>query len=133
MAKLMKKKVFSNGLVVLSRTSAIIFENEGGKDEGESKFNYKFKPLEFAEFALYMEQTANECWKDVIPKEAHSMGSDYDEYYDRKYDDNGYLSIEEFEIRIVAPYWSTDTLYQFNKPKIQSFLYDLKKKMEKMY
>ncbi|WP_137743299.1 hypothetical protein [Robertmurraya siralis] len=126
----MKTRIFENGLVVKHRKSAIIFENANGKKEKEERFSFEFTEDGFLEFARYIEEIANESWSGVIPKEAHSTGSDYDEYYDRKYDDNGSLYIKENSILIKAPYWSIDTLYQFNKPKIQSFIYDLRKKLE---
>lgn len=121
----MKEKVFENGLVVKSCKSAIILENREGKKEKEESFVYEFTEKEFAEFNKYIKEVAGESWTNVIPKEANSMGEDYDEYYDRRYDDNGNLTLEDKKIRIRAPYWSVDTLYQFNKPKIQSFMYDL--------
>lgn len=125
----MKTRVFDNGLVIKHRKSAIIFENASGKKEKEERFSYEFTDEEFKDFAAYIEKTANEAWTNVVPKETHSLGSDYDEYYDRKYDANGHLSITNTGISIIAPYWSVDTLYQFNKPKIQSFIYDLRKKL----
>ncbi|UAT29530.1 hypothetical protein K7T73_13065 [Bacillus badius] len=125
----MKTKIFDNGLVIKHRKSAIIFENASGKKEKEERFLYEFTDEEFKDFAGYIEEIANEAWSNVVPKEAHSEASDYDEYYDRKYDANGSLSISNKGILIIAPYWSVDTLYQFNKPKIQSFIYDLRKKL----
>ncbi len=122
----MKYRVFSNGLVVKHRKSAIIFENEGGKKQKEDRFTYEFTNDEFKDFSSYIEMIANKAWSNVVPKEASSLASDYDEYYDRKYDDNGRLSITENGLLIIAPYCSVDTLYQFNKPKIQSFIYDLR-------
>lgn len=126
----MEIRTFDNGLVVKHRKSAIIFENENGKKEKEENFIYTFIEEEFKDFAMYIEKIANEAWTGVVPKEANSSGSDYAEYYDRKYDANGDLSIKSYGISIVAPYWSVDTLYQFNKPKIQSFIYDLQKKLK---
>ncbi len=123
----MKIREFDNGLVVKHRKSAIIFENADGKKEREERFNYVFTKQEYKEFVSYIKTIANEAWTNIIPKEAHSTGSDYDEYYDRRYDDNGNLSIQDNGLLIFAPYWSVDTLYQFNKPKIQSFIYDLEK------
>ncbi|PAD70651.1 hypothetical protein CHH83_02275 [Bacillus sp. 7586-K] len=125
----MKSRTFDNGLVVKHRKSAIVFENSAGKKEREEHFSYEFTEEEFKDFALYIEEIANEAWSNVVPKEAHSLGSDYAEYYDRKYDANGDLFIGDNGISIIAPYWSIDTLYQFNKPKIQSFIYDLHKKL----
>lgn len=125
----MKSRTFSNGLVVKHRKSAIIFENEKGKKEKEERFSYEFSEKEFNVFLNYIKEAANKSWKNVTPKEASSIGSDYNEYYDRRYDDNGSLWITEKGISIIAPYLSTDTLYQFNKLKIQSFIYDLEKKL----
>ncbi|GEM02522.1 hypothetical protein SAMN05421839_10630 [Halolactibacillus halophilus] len=125
----MKVKEFENGLVIKHRKSAIIFENAEGKKEKEERFVYRFSSKEFKVFTDYIKKIANESWTNIAPKEAHSMGSDYDEYYDHRYDDNGYLSLLDDGISIRAPYWSVDTLYQFNKAKIQSFIYDLDQKL----
>lgn len=125
----MKTKIFSNGLVVKHRKSAILFEDRDGKQEKTSRFSYYFTTNEFRDFLDYIKQIADETWGNIVPKCATSPSSDYDEYYDRKYDDNGYLSIRENSLIVRAPYWSVDTLYQFNKPKIQSFMYDLDKKL----
>lgn len=127
---MMKIRVFENGLVIKYRKSAIIFENVNGKKEKEELFIYTFTEEGFKDFVMYVEEIAGEAWSNVVPKEATSAGADYDEYYDRKYDANGNLSIKSYGISIVAPYWSVETLYQFNKPKIQSFIYDLKKKLK---
>ena len=125
----MKVKTFENGLVVKHRKSAIIFENANGKKEKEERFEYRFSPEGFKEFADYIKEIANEAWTNVVSKEANSWGSDYNEYYDRKYDANGGLTLIDNGIVAYGPYWSVDTLYQFNKPKIQSFIYDLDKKI----
>jgi hypothetical protein len=124
----MKSRAFTNGLVVKHRRSAIILENENGKSEAETRFSYSFTNEELVKFIEYLHEAADEAWSNIIPKEAHSMGSDYDEYYDRRYDNNGYLSLTDTGISINAPHLSKDTLYQFNKAKIQTFLYDLEKK-----
>ncbi|PAF27290.1 hypothetical protein CHH61_03955 [Shouchella clausii] len=126
-----KSKTFSNGLVAKHRRSAIIFENADGKSEKESDITYQFTTDEWIEFIDYLKRAANEAWTTITPKEAYSMGSDYNEYYDRRYDNNGYLSIGDSEIDIKAPNLSKDTLYQFNKAKIQSFLFDLEKTLSK--
>ncbi|MCC2248943.1 hypothetical protein JUJ52_03090 [Virgibacillus sp. AGTR] len=126
----MKTKIFSNGLVVKYRRSAIILENSSGKTERDSNFEYAFTADELKDFLAYITKVANEAWTNITPKEAYSMDSDYDEYYDRRYDNNGYLSITDSGIVIEAPHLSKDTLYQFNKAKIQSFLYDLEKKQQ---
>lgn len=121
----MKTKTFENGLVVKHRRSAIILEHADGKDPQTSKYDFTFSENELIAFADHLYAAANEAWKGIMPKEAASMGADYDEYYDRRYDNNGYLTITDKGISIEAPHLSEDTLYQFNKAKIQSFIYDL--------
>lgn len=123
-----KSKIFDNGIIVKSRKSAIIFEDVDGKEENTNEaFTYEFTSEELIEFVEYLQKVANESWADIILKEANSYGSDYYEYFDKKYDNNGYLVLIKNGIKITAPYTSTDTLYQFNKAKIQSFIYDLLK------
>lgn len=125
----MKTKTFENGLVVEHRKSAVILKNATGKKAEEDDFEYIFTPEGFVQFVNYIEEAANEAWVGIVPREAYSVGSDYYEYYDRKYDNNGYLTIIENGISIEAPWGSLDTLYQFNKSKMQSFIYDLRKKL----
>lgn len=80
-------------------------------------------------------------WKNFEPTEAFSLGSDYGEYYDRKYDTNGGLRISrEGKQLMIDPsvngnlnnYPEIDDnentrIYQFNKQKLEAFIYDLKK------
>lgn len=80
------------------------------------------------EIIKYLENISKKLWKDFNPKETNSISSDYTEYYDRKYDNNGYLFIHNKEIlRIEKPCKSCPYVYKFNKRKMESFIYDLKK------
>lgn len=136
----MREKKFPNGLIVKHRRSAIILEDENEKDEQKSQFVYVFTNETLKHFTDYIIKIANEAWTGITPKIANSMASDYDEYYDRKYDNNGYLAIVDYlsttslerttAISIRAPHLSKDTLYQFNKAKIQAFIYDLQQKIK---
>lgn len=119
----MKSKTFPNGLVVKHRKSVIILQHKFRKTEQEDYFRYFFDNTEFAEFADYIEAAANEAWTNLTPKVATSAYPNYD----RTGDKSGDLFINEFGISIRAPYGSVDTLYQFNKPNVESFLYDLRK------
>lgn len=140
--KILGTRLYVNNLVVKHRKHAILFENvhkEEGIKKNNHRFVFTFTYDEFQDFAEYIKEIANEAWKDIKPKVATSEGSDYYEYYDRRYDNNGYLSIRDksgqdkngqVELHIEAPYGSKDTLYQFNKPKIQSFIYDMDKLLQ---
>ncbi|MBU5250532.1 hypothetical protein KQI46_00975 [Lysinibacillus capsici] len=142
-----------NGLIVRHRKSAVFFERETDltiegyvlphwKDPtpvikpSELSRKYIFTQDEFKGFVAYMEQIANEAWKNFTPKDADSMGSDYWEYYDRDFDNNGYLSVGKYYINLDGPANQPKTsnpivrLYKFNKRKYESFVYDLRKALE---
>ena len=142
-----------NGLIVRHRKSAVFFERETDlniegyvlphwKDQtpviqpSESSRKYIFSQGEFKEFLVYMEQIANEAWKNFLPKEADSMGADYADYYDREFENEGSLWIGKYFISLDGPFNQPKTnnpivrLYKFNKRKFESFVYDLRKALE---
>lgn len=117
-------------LVIKNRKSAVIFEIDQNKANSNYKFSFKFTSEDFNELLKYIETIANESWTNVKPKEADSIGSDYYEYYDKELDDNGYLTIEQNILLIERPSLDSKRLYQFNKRKMESFIYSLKKVVE---
>lgn len=125
------RHVFDNGLVVKWKRTAVEFEHlfglKGEANGKEERMLYTFNEYEWDEFKKVIEKAATYAWGKIKPTEAHSMDSDYWEYYSRKYDNNGYLrvSCEKRAVDVSAPYTSVDELYKFDKPKMQSFLYDL--------
>ena len=127
----MKEKVFSNGLVVKHRKHAVILENNQGVKKGKRFYEFTFSKNEFKKFLLYIEKVSNEAWVNIQPKEVTGVGSDYSEYYDVKYDNNGYLNIKDNGLLVDPPFLSVDTLYQFNKPRMESFIFDLREKLFK--
>lgn len=87
-----------------------------------------FSEYDFKEIIKYLENISKEIWTDFKPKEADSPSSDYEEYYDRKYDNNGYLDIlKEIGFKIERPCEDTPYMYKFNKRRMESFIYDLNK------
>ena len=91
---------------------------------------FEFSRKEFNRFKEYLETEANRIWKNLNPRVADSFESDYDEYYDREYDNEGSLKFLDREgptiqLSLWPPYGSTNRLYQFNKRKMESFLFDL--------
>lgn len=142
-----------NGLIVRHRKSAVFFERETDLNiEGyvspywedktpviqpsELRCKYHFSQDDYKEFLSYMEQIANEAWKSFTPKEADSMGADYDNYYDREFDNEGSLSVGKYFVDVEGPANQPKTnspivrLYKFNKRKFESFIYDLRKVLE---
>lgn len=111
-------------LIIKSRKSAVIFEIEGQEQYGCS---LEFTLEGFQELVSYLENVSNSAWINLIPKEADSLGADYYEYYDKELDNNGYLTTRDFFLFLERPSLDSSRFYKFNKRKMESFLYDLKK------
>lgn len=89
----------------------------------------EMSPEEFQNFSNGLLDLANAIWdKNFELKEVTSMGNDYFEYYDRKYDNNGYLSIkknaDQFIVDIEKPCLESHRFYLLNKAKAQTFIND---------
>lgn len=147
----MKTEIFTdiNGkeLIVKHRKSAIFFEKKANIEklnsygERHKKYIcitelhslYNFTKEEFERFVDYCIQIANDSWKNFEPKVADTMGADYDDYYDKEFDNNGSLSIRPQTISIEGPYTQLKEsgeivrLIKFNKRQFESFVFDLKK------
>ncbi|MCA1064774.1 hypothetical protein QTG56_24520 (plasmid) [Rossellomorea sp. AcN35-11] len=146
----MKQKYFEdvNGLklIVKHRRSAVFFEGIAniekpniykGNDHRsyicitELKRTYTFSGEIFQELCDYCNQIAFESWSIFTPKPIDGLGAEYDDYYDKDFDNNGRLSISELGMDIEGPYTQLKSdgevvrLIKFNKRKFESFLYDL--------
>lgn len=67
-------------------------------------------------------------WKDFNPKEANNFSSDYNEYYDKELDNNGYLAFHKTKcLTFYRPMPDNNRLYIFNKRRAESFIYDFEK------
>lgn len=121
------KTVNDLNLIIKRNKSNIAFEIEPNQDNKCYKFSFKFISETFNNLLKYIEVIAKDTWENFTPKEATSIGSDYNEYYDRKLDSNGCLSIYENTLIIERPSLNSEKLYQFNKGKMESFIYDFRK------
>ncbi|MGE7840709.1 hypothetical protein ACQKNX_07950 [Lysinibacillus sp. NPDC093712] len=138
-------------LIVKHRKSAVFFEGEvdvskpNSNGEKHSEYIcikelrklYNFTKEDFEEFIMYCEKIANESWSSFEPKVADSTGADYDDYYDKEFDNNGSLSIRAGIISIEAPYTQLKSngdivrYIKFNKRKFESFVFDLRRSVSK--
>ncbi|MBH0323355.1 hypothetical protein [Bacillus cereus] len=127
----MESRTFTstNGLelIIKSRKSAVIFEIDPSKTNGKYDFLFEFNLPSFMELLEYIEDISNKSWNNLNPKECDSLGADYYAYYDRPLDSNGYLDISKYKLKIERPSLESGRLYQFNKKKMESFIYDFKK------
>lgn len=123
------KKVFKSNdgleLVVSYKKSAVIFEV--GNNEVDNILRFYFNINIFKELFQYLKKISNKVWGGVQLKECNSMGSDYAEYYDRQLDNNGYLELNKNRLTLERVSLGKNKLYQFNKRKMEAFLYDFNK------
>lgn len=115
-------------LIIEHNKSNIIFKT----DDKNIKNNYDlylcFDRSTFEEINHFLESISKDIWIGFNPREANSISSDYAEYYDKKYDNDGYLSVYEGGIfKIERPSEECPYMYKFNKRRMESFIYDLNK------
>ncbi|MCC4383731.1 hypothetical protein LMB54_07935 [Limosilactobacillus reuteri] len=92
--------------------------------EEKKIIDYRFY-LDSDEILHYLKEQATRIWKSFHPKEADSLSSDYFEFYDRGTDANGYLEYRNEGLIFESPSEETTLLYQFNKRRMESFIYDM--------
>ncbi|MBL1228176.1 hypothetical protein IW492_02880 [Enterococcus sp. BWB1-3] len=90
----------------------------------DKKWIFEFDDYQFQELTKYLIEQGNKLWNGFEPKEAKSFSGDYDEYYDREFDNNGYLSFQGLKLTLTGPWAESERLFQFNKRKLESFIFD---------
>lgn len=124
----MKKKEFSNGLIVVSKKNQIAFENKEKYEKDKTHgFEYLFEEDEFKEFANYMWEEAKKVWVNIIPKDATSEATDYYSSYDKDAGNESALGVSSGGLRISPAFQSEKVMYKFTRGKMKSFLFDLRK------
>lgn len=92
--------------------------------ERKDLLDYRFY-LDNIDLLKFLKEQAEKVWKTFTPKEANSFGADYWEFYDKNTDNNGYLEVSKGALVFQSPSDETTLLYQFNKRKMESFIYDM--------
>lgn len=103
--------------------------------EQEYPFRGQFFTLDFGStnetFGLEpLYQFAEQIFDNFHPKEAVNLNSDCNEYYDRKYKDNGDLKWNQTTVAFYPPYASNQRIYQMNQAKFEDFVYTIAKKLK---
>ena len=119
----MKEAIFNDGngrklIVRVNRSNIQIHTEE------KQILDYRFY-LDSDEILHYLKEQATKVWKSFRPKEADSFGADYAEFYDRATDNNGLLEYRDEMLIFESPSKETTLLFQFNKRKMESFIYDM--------
>ncbi|MGJ5606395.1 hypothetical protein KNO54_00330 [Latilactobacillus sakei] len=105
-------------LIVACQSHSITFS--GGVD---GRFEFDDEVFNRLMWCLTIE--SRRCWTNFNPKEADSISSDYDSYYDKQFDNEGELNFSRNQIRAIRPYGSKVRIYKFNKRRMESFIYDV--------
>ncbi|MER2061459.1 MAG: hypothetical protein ABS894_00860 [Aerococcus urinaeequi] len=111
-------------LIVVSAGNNIIFFTDDDDTE-DRDFIFNFDSVDFKSLYVYLTNLSFMKWPGFFPKIANSSSSDYDEYYDKELDNNGYMEIRKNRLDIARPSPESTRLYVFTKAKMQSFLFDL--------
>lgn len=119
----MKETIFNDGhgrklIVRVNRSNIQIHTEE------KQILDYRFY-LDSDEILHYLKEQAIKIWKSFRPKEADSFGADYADFYDKATDNNGYLEYRDKMLIFGSPSKETTLLFQFNKRKMESFIYDM--------
>lgn len=77
-----------------------------------------------------LEEAGKIAWKSLTYHDVSGFGNDYSEYYDKKLDNNGYLSFHSDRLSFERPFGANEKLYQFSKAKFQTFMFDLRNSVE---
>lgn len=112
-------------LLITMNRSNIVFSVE--KQFKGFDIEFKFEQEVFNEIKKELWMLSNKVWKNINVKEATSFGSDYFEYYDRQFDNNGTLVLLKAGFKFGRPVTESLKLYQLNKVKTESLLFDLNK------
>lgn len=127
----MEYKIFkdlnSRELLVKSSKNLIVFSRT---EINCRRITYQFDPVIFKDLFEYLKDIASKSWKNIELRDVTSFGNDYSEYYDKEFDNNGQLGISLNQLELAGPVSYSPKLFQFNKKKIETFLYDFNKLIE---
>lgn len=110
-------------LVIEKNKKTVIFKAKSNfEDYG---ITFEFDEKTFVSLRDYLRKVSSEIWDSVVPKDAVSSASDYYEYYDKEFDNNGYLTVRDYWLNFERPVLHNVILYKINKRKMETLLFDL--------
>lgn len=83
------------------------------------------------EYLKAVKEAADNAWPNIKPKVADSWGADYEEMYDTKRDVNYEFAGLRRVVRICGYPEDDQANYDFNKRRMQSYLFDLMEARDK--
>lgn len=83
------------------------------------------------EYLKAVKEAADNAWPNIKPEVADSLGADYDEMYDTKRDANYKIGGLRRVVQICGYPEDDQANYDFNKRRMQSYLFDLMEARDK--
>jgi hypothetical protein len=120
-----KEFIDKNGVnLIIENKKGFIFLKTDNKNLNRYLVRVYFEEETFKEMIQYITEISKEMWGNFSPKEAEKFSEDYTEYYDKKYDNSGYLSLSDCCLRLETPSLEAEYVYKFNKKRVESFIFD---------
>lgn len=110
----------------------IVFYTDRNEYPEKFKFKEDYTDSEWVEILKELLEMANEVWPDIKPREATGHGSDFEEYYDKELDCDGWMSIFNKHISINAPNKDHERIYAITKRKAADFVNTLLKRITEL-
>ena len=110
-------------LIIEKNKKNILFKADAENLKGY-RLKVCFEREDFIRMINQISDIAKELWGDIQPKEITCVRDDYTEYYDKKYDDNGYLTIDNYILKLEVSSLDAPYVYKFNKKRVETFIYD---------
>lgn len=122
-------------VVFYKKGKSIIFDYEAELEGNlSSELRVKMSTDQMKKYSNELFGLAKSIWPNLTLKDVTGMGNDYGEYYDREYDNDGGSGLNGSGITFSPPAWHLgyNRLYRFTRIKMETYLYDLIKIVEKM-
>lgn len=118
--KILIFKLYNNKITFNCETKDIV--------KNKFKYEYTFTKNDFINIFNTLLDMCTEKWKKLTLKKVYSLCNDYEDMYDKDFDNNCSITLNKhtFSLKFNKPDCDEDRLVWLTKPYTESFLYDYK-------
>lgn len=111
-------------IIIRQRKTTVLIELVHN-DPNETSYTLQFTPEGYVDAMDTIKAAAHQAWPNIKPKKYTSVSSHYHGYFDEELSGYGFLIIgTSDQIAITKPDGQNKRMYQFNKRRMESFLFD---------
>lgn len=134
---MIKQKEFidkDNHVLILCKDgNKILFKHvEEDLESRRYRYEYKFDNKTFVDIFYYLQELIKENWKDIRLHPVNTLSNDYEEIYDKEFDDNCSVSIYKNMLIFDKCLDDNTRLVRLTKTYAATFLYDYQKIIQSM-